>query len=136
MKIINDTNRMEISTNGLKNIVGGVIFTLFGLQLVYTVLGQDNSIYPMLFGCLFAIVGVAILFFSKSKTIILEKEGNTTITSKYTIGMGQTKQESLPTADIAAVMLATRFQENRSSDGNTTPKTTSLLSLLLKNNDV
>jgi len=136
MKIITTSNQMQIRTNGLKTVFAGIVFTIFGLDLVYSMLGQDNSFYPIVFGSLFAIIGIALLFFSKTTTIVLEKEGTTSITSKYTIGMSQAKRETIPTIDIAAVMLSTKFQQNRNSDGSTTPSTSSSLSLLLKNNDV
>lgn len=136
MKIIQNDNRMEIHANSLNNITVGLIFTAVGLFIAIYFYHYSKSLAPILFGCIFTIVGVGLILFSKKRTIIIEKEGMTTVTDRNIIIRRQPSQQSIPTTDIVGISLSTYMQQNRDPDGNNSRTRSSTLSLLLKNNDL
>lgn len=137
MKIIQKANLLEIHINGFKSILMGLVLTVFGFYGAAAFYNESKSMVPVLLAGIFALGGVALIFYSKSRSIFIEKEGVMTIVEKYLISMGdKPKKQSTPTASIVAVNLTTYTEQNKNSDGNITRKRVSELSLQLKNNDL
>lgn len=99
--------------------------------------GKKAPVWAMFIGIGVILVGAAMMFFAKNRSVTIQKGGNTTVSAKRVIGLGAPQQQTVPTANIVAVRLSTYV--DRSGDtvgGNPSNSRRSVLSLVLNNNDL
>ena len=134
MKIIQKPNQMEIHLSGFNSIFFGAIMVIVGLVSIASGVNKLEPFLTVLFGGVSTFIGIMLISYAKKKIIILEKK-DTIFIEKYVI-FGQSRQHSMPTSNIVAVIFSTSINQDRDSNGNALTKRSCTLSLLLKNNDL
>lgn len=150
MKITQTNNQLEVKKGVIRAVIVGTVSIVLGIVVIIATLSGNFPIHNSqtgetlppwagsLVGALFALVGLIFIFFAKSKHIILQLQGQTTVIEKRLLGAPQ--QMVIPTANIVAVQLVSHMEYDtttNSSAGNstTTQSRASSLILLLNNND-
>ncbi len=146
MKITQTDTQLEIKSNGVGQMIIGLIMVIGGIATAIFLpgatddRGQQMPGWIALIGAAVAVAGIAFIFFAKTRKVTIQRSGNTTITAKRVIG-GGSQAQTIPTATIVAVRLSTYIESTSDPDGgisggNPTSSRRSLLSLVLNNNDL
>jgi hypothetical protein len=143
MKTTQTDNQIELKSSGAGQVFFGVVLVIVGIIMAIFLLGSaDDSgkkapAWTILIGVAMALGGIAAILFAKNRSVTIQKGGNTTVTVKKVLGGGPQAQ-TIPTANIIAIRLATYIDQTASSNGSGNPNNSrrSTLSLVLNNNDL
>ena len=129
MKLIEESSsRITLEQDGWKNVIFGLIFTVFTFPFYYSILSfsPSGNLFPLAFISIFAVIGVYTVLAAKFQTITLDKGLGKAITrSRSALG---TKGEEVLLADIAKIQHQVVLTEM--SKGGT--RRSYLVSLVLK----
>lgn len=91
----------------------GFLLSLIGIGLTAAFLGAEQK-WPALFGLVFVASGFFLLASASKRTIVFQKDGNTTVTDKRIL-FGAPKIQTFPTSSISRVSLESHTEyQNRS----------------------
>jgi hypothetical protein len=113
MKIQQTNTEFTIKMGAGSALFIGTIFTLIGLVATIVLLGNTQKWF-VLFGLAFVATGLFFIASASKRTVIFQKEGNTTITNKNVL-FGAPKVQTFPTSNIARVSIESHTEyQNRS----------------------
>lgn len=141
MKISQTNDSLTIKTNGFAQLVIGAVFFFGGVVVSALILsgvlesnGEKLPAWLSFVILVFAVIGFFLARSAQNRTITLQKNGKSSITSKKLVGSG-TAAQNFSTDEIAAVKLSTYMDNSTDSDGKQINRRRSELSLLMRNND-
>lgn len=141
MKITQTDSQLELKTSGAGQVITGVVLIAAGIGMAIVTHSPDADgkkapVWVLLVAIAIALAGVAAIIFAKNRSVTIQKGGNTTVSAKRLIG-GTPQSQTVPTASIVAVRLATYVESGGpNNNGNPSNSRRSTLSLVLNNNDL
>lgn len=141
MKFTQTDTQIELKSNGLGQLIAGLVFLVAGIVLMFVLLaipsdnGKKAPLWSVLFGLVFAAIGAMVTFTAQNRTTTIVRGGNATIRAKRLLG-GNPEEQSVPTANIVAVRLSTRADYSAAANDDTMNQRRSVLALVLANNDL